>query len=36
MIDEQTIYDAGNNDDKLLLDLKGTMSEAELQWLGRD
>lgn len=34
VIDEQTIYDPGNNDDKLLLDLKGTMSEAELHWLG--
>jgi DNA invertase Pin-like site-specific DNA recombinase len=34
VIDEQTIYDAGNSDDRLLLDLKGTMSEAELQWLG--
>ena len=34
VIDEQTIYDAANSDDKLLLDLKGTMSEAELQWLG--
>jgi len=34
VIDEQTIYDASDNDDKLLLDLKGTMSEAELQWLG--
>ena len=33
MIDEQTIYDPGNGDDKLLLDLKGTMSEAELHWL---
>ena len=31
VIDEQTIYDPSNNDDKLLLDLKGTMSEAELQ-----
>lgn len=34
VIDEQTIYDPNNKDDKLLLDLKGTMSEAELHWLG--
>lgn len=31
--DEQTIYDPQNGDDKLLLDFKGTMSEAELHWL---
>ena len=34
VIDEQTIYDPQAPDDKLLLDLKGTMSEAELHWLG--
>lgn len=32
--DEQAIYDPSDPDDKLLLDLKGTMSEAELHWLG--
>ena len=34
VIDEQTFYDPADKDDKLLLDLKGTMSEAELHWLG--
>ena len=34
VIDEQAIYDPADPDDKLLLDLKGTMSEAELHWLG--
>ncbi len=33
VIDEQGIYDPRNGDDKLLLDFKGTMSEAELHWL---
>ncbi len=33
VIDEQTVYDPGHNDDKLLLDLRGTMSEQELHWL---
>lgn len=33
MIDEQAIYDPTDRDDRLLLDLKGTMSEAELHWL---
>jgi DNA invertase Pin-like site-specific DNA recombinase len=33
VIDECSVYDPGNKDDKLLLDLKGTMSEAELTWL---
>ncbi len=33
VIDEQAIYDAADRDDRLLLDLKGTMSEAELQWM---
>jgi len=31
--DEHTIYDPQDGDDKLLLDFKGTMSEAELHWL---
>jgi hypothetical protein len=34
VVDEQAIYDPSDPDDKLLLDLKGTMSEAELHWLG--
>jgi DNA invertase Pin-like site-specific DNA recombinase len=33
VIDEQAVYDPNNKDDKLLLDIKGTMSEAELHWL---
>ncbi len=33
VVDEQAIYDPQNGDDKLLLDFKGTMSEAELHWL---
>jgi DNA invertase Pin-like site-specific DNA recombinase len=33
VIDEQAIYDPSDRDDRRLLDLKGTMSEAELQWL---
>lgn len=33
VIDEQAIYDPADRDDRLLLDLKGTMSEAELHWL---
>jgi DNA invertase Pin-like site-specific DNA recombinase len=33
VLDEQAIYDPNAPDDKLLLDLKGTMSEAELHWL---
>jgi DNA invertase Pin-like site-specific DNA recombinase len=33
VIDEQGIYDPNDRDDRLLLDLKGTMSEAELHWL---
>jgi DNA invertase Pin-like site-specific DNA recombinase len=33
VVDEQSIYDPADKDDKLLLDLKGTMSEAELHWL---
>jgi len=31
--DEHRIYDPRDGDDKLLLDFKGTMSEAELHWL---
>jgi DNA invertase Pin-like site-specific DNA recombinase len=34
VVDESTLYDPADGDDKLLLDLKGTMSEAELHWLG--
>lgn len=33
VIDEQGIYDPGDHNDRMLLDLKGTMSEAELHWL---
>ena len=33
IVDEQAIYDPCNGDDKLLLDFKGTLSEAELRWL---
>ena len=33
VIDEQTVYDPRDHDDKLLLDLKGTISEVELSWL---
>lgn len=33
VIDEQTVYDPSDRDDKLLLDLKGAMSEQELHWL---
>jgi DNA invertase Pin-like site-specific DNA recombinase len=33
VIDEQAIYDPSDKDDKLLLDIKGTMSEAELHWI---
>jgi DNA invertase Pin-like site-specific DNA recombinase len=33
VIDEQTVYDPTHHDDKLLLDLKGAMSEQELHWL---
>ena len=34
VVDEQAVYDPADRDDKLLLDIKGTMSEAELHWLG--
>lgn len=34
VLDEQSVYDPALPDDRLLLDLKGTMSEAELHWLG--
>jgi len=33
VIDEHAVYDPQSCDDKLLLDFKGTMSEAELHWL---
>jgi len=33
VIDEQSAYDPNDRDDRLLLDLKGTMSEAELYWM---
>jgi DNA invertase Pin-like site-specific DNA recombinase len=33
VIDENTVYDPSHHDDKLLLDLKGAMSEQELHWL---
>ncbi len=35
VVDEQRIYDPNDQDDKLLLELKGTMSEAEIHWLRR-
>jgi DNA invertase Pin-like site-specific DNA recombinase len=34
VVDEQAIYHPTDPDDKLLLSIKGTMSEAELHWLG--
>jgi DNA invertase Pin-like site-specific DNA recombinase len=34
VVDEVTIYDPQDPDDKLLLDLKGSLSEAELHWMG--
>jgi hypothetical protein len=33
VVDENTTYDPSHHDDKLLLDLKGAMSEQELHWL---
>lgn len=33
LVDEQTIYTPRDYDDRLLLGLKGTMSEAELHWM---
>ncbi len=33
VIDEDSIYDPGHYNDRLLLGFKGTMSEAELHWL---
>ena len=33
VVDAQRIYDPTDQDDKLLLDLKGTMSEVEIPWL---
>lgn len=34
VVDENVVYDPADKDDKLLLDVKGTMSEAELHWIG--
>lgn len=34
VVDESAVYCPGDKDDKLLLDIKGTMAEAELHWLG--
>lgn len=34
VVDENAVYDPADKDDKLLLDIKSTMSEAELHWLG--
>ena len=33
VVDEESIYDPGRYDDRLLLGFKGTLSEAELHWL---
>ncbi len=33
VVDEQRIYDPNDQDDKLLLEFKGAMSEAEIHWL---
>jgi DNA invertase Pin-like site-specific DNA recombinase len=33
VVDEQRIYDPTDQDDTLLLELKGAMSEAEIHWL---
>ena len=33
VVEEQRIYDPNDQGDKLLLELKGTMSEAEIHWL---
>ena len=33
VIDEESVYDPGQYNDRLLLGFKGTMSEAELHWL---
>jgi DNA invertase Pin-like site-specific DNA recombinase len=33
VIDEQAIYDPANGDDRMLLDIRGTMSAAELHWM---
>jgi DNA invertase Pin-like site-specific DNA recombinase len=35
VIDEESIYDPGWHNDRLLLGFKGSMSEAELHWLKR-
>ena len=36
VIDEEGIYDPGHYNDRLLLGFKGTMSEAELDWLRQE
>lgn len=33
VVDEERIYDPRDSDDRLLLDIKGSMSEMELSWL---
>jgi DNA invertase Pin-like site-specific DNA recombinase len=33
VIDEQAIYDPADGDDRMLLDIRGTMSAAELNWM---
>lgn len=33
VVDEEGVYDPGHYNDRLLLGIKGTMSEAELHWL---
>jgi DNA invertase Pin-like site-specific DNA recombinase len=33
VIDEQAIYDPASGDDRMLLDIRGTMSAAELHWM---
>lgn len=33
VIDEQAIYDPADGDDRMLLDIRGTMSAAELHWM---
>lgn len=35
VVDEEGVYDPGQYNDRLLLGFKGTMSEAELDWLGQ-
>lgn len=33
VIDEQAVYDPADGDDRMLLDIRGTMSAAELHWM---